>query len=232
MILICKLSLMSLLDWTDVGLTLSSYDSEAVRTMFVVSFIVWTYLPSLAIVVILLSFYAGTYSDLPGAATNDSTLLSWQRNLQKLLNDLPWIIFWQGRSVRNEIGKRLPDLEAREPYRSAAELLDFLYAVSGSPNTVSEAQSISMAIYRLEDFLSNITPAMTMSAVLEAYSATLVNQKIGGLTIERAEKVDRGALVDRKTMLPTSSGSRVTRPLGLILTSSGTVISKAKVRCS
>jgi hypothetical protein len=119
--------------------------------------------------------------------------------------------------------------EPRDPYRTAAELIDWLSresAATGYP----EVSAIIKAVYQLGQTLR--APEAEVRNCLEPLLARIRVAKIGDSAVARVECVRPGAILDPGTMAPLNYGARVTQPLGvLVYDSAGKLLGKAKVLC-
>jgi hypothetical protein len=119
--------------------------------------------------------------------------------------------------------------EARDPYRTAGELIDYLAresAVSG----YAEVNAVIKAVYQLGHALG--AREGDVVRCLEPLLARLKACKVGGSAVARVECIRQGALLDARTMAPLSYGARVSQPLGVVVyDGGGKVLGKAKVLC-
>jgi len=119
--------------------------------------------------------------------------------------------------------------EARDPYRTAGELIDYLARVSAASG-YAEVNGVIKAVYQLGNTLR--AREGDVERCLEPLLARLKACKVGTSAVARVEYVRPGALLDARTMAPVSYGARVTQPLGVIVyDGGGRVLSKAKVLC-
>jgi hypothetical protein len=119
--------------------------------------------------------------------------------------------------------------EPRDPYRSVAELVDWLARESPAKN-YAELSGIIKGVYQLGHSLRS--PEAEVRHSLEPLVARIKACNVGGSSIARVEWVRPGAILDPGTMAPLNYGARVTQPLGvLVYDGSGKVLGKAKVLC-
>jgi hypothetical protein len=119
--------------------------------------------------------------------------------------------------------------EVRDPYRTTAELIDWL-AGQSAVTGYAEVSGVIKAIYQLGDTLG--AAESDVQRCLEPLLARLKACKVGDSAVARVECVRSGTHVDSRTMATLNYGARVSQPLGVIVyDSSGKVLGKAKVLC-
>ena len=119
--------------------------------------------------------------------------------------------------------------EQRDPYRTVAELIDWL-ARQAAGTTYPEISGIIKGVYQLGNALR--APDGAVRDCLEPLIARVKAANVGGSPVARVECVRQGAMLDPGTMAPLNYGARVTQPLGvLVYDSDGKVLGKAKVLC-
>jgi hypothetical protein len=119
--------------------------------------------------------------------------------------------------------------EPRDPYRTVAELVDWL-ARESPAKTYAEVNGIIKGVYQLGHSLRS--PEDEVRHSLEPLIARVKACNVGGSPIARVEWVRPGTILDPGTMAPLNYGARVTQPLGvLVYDSAGKVLGKAKVLC-
>ncbi|MEW6741937.1 MAG: hypothetical protein AB1486_04180 [Planctomycetota bacterium] len=119
--------------------------------------------------------------------------------------------------------------EAHDRFSTVAQLLS-LVASEVKEITPTEAQDLAKHLYQLQQTLG--IPVARMNLVLQHLLAPLDGASYLGRPISRVVTMAPGTLVDRQTMWPLSSGTRVIQPLGVILfDADDRVISRAKVLC-
>jgi hypothetical protein len=119
--------------------------------------------------------------------------------------------------------------EPRDPYRNAAELVDWLAKESGGTG-YAEVCGVVKGVYQLGNALR--APEAEVRHCLEPLANRLRACDVGGCQVARVEYVQQGSLLDPGTMAPLNYGSRVTQPLGvLVYDGCGKVLGKAKVLC-
>jgi hypothetical protein len=119
--------------------------------------------------------------------------------------------------------------EQRDPYRTVAELIDWL-ARESAGTTYPEVSGIIKGVYQLGSALR--APDGAVSHCLEPLIARVKAANVGGSPVARVECVRQGAMLDPGTMAPLNYGARVIQPLGvLVYDSDGKVLGKAKVLC-
>jgi hypothetical protein len=120
--------------------------------------------------------------------------------------------------------------EQRDPYRTAAELIDWL-ARESSQTAYTELCGIVKGVYQLGHALRASDAAVR--DCLEPLLARLRAANSGGVAIARVECIQPGAILDPTTMAPLNYGARVKQPLGVLAyDAAGKVLGKAKVLCS
>jgi hypothetical protein len=119
--------------------------------------------------------------------------------------------------------------EARDPYRSVAELIDWLTRQAGAM-TYQEICELIKGVYQLGQSLR--APEADIQLCLEPLIARIKQANVGGSAVARVECVRPGTILDPGTMAPLNYGARVIQPLGvLVYDSAGKVLGKAKVLC-
>jgi len=119
--------------------------------------------------------------------------------------------------------------EPQDPYRSAAELVDWL-ARESAGSGYAEASGLIKGVYQLGHALR--APEAEVADCLAPLLARLRRAKVGGSPVARVECVRRGAMLDLGTMASLNYGARVTQPLGvLVYDAGGKMLGKAKVLC-
>jgi hypothetical protein len=119
--------------------------------------------------------------------------------------------------------------EQRDPYRTAAELIDWL-AKAAAMTDYHEVCGVIKGVYQLGHVLRS--PENEVQSCLEPLIARIKAANVGGTPVARVESIRPGALLDPGTMAPLNYGSRVKQPLGvLVYDVDGKVLGKAKVLC-
>jgi hypothetical protein len=119
--------------------------------------------------------------------------------------------------------------EPRDPYRSVAELIDWMSRESAATG-FAEVSGIVKAVYQLGQALR--APESEVRNCLEPLLARLRSARVGGSPVARVECVRPGAMLDPGTMAPLNYGARVTQPLGVLAyDAAGKLLGKAKVLC-
>jgi hypothetical protein len=119
--------------------------------------------------------------------------------------------------------------EPRDPYRTTAELIDWLARESAGIG-YTETSGLIKGVYQLGHALR--APETEVADCLAPLLARLRTAKVGGSPVARVECIRRGTMLDPGTMAPLNYGARVTQPLGvLVYDAGGKVLGKAKVLC-
>jgi hypothetical protein len=119
--------------------------------------------------------------------------------------------------------------EPQDPYRTAADLLDWL-GREASGTTYAEVCGLIKGVYQLGQSLR--APEGKVRHCLEPLLGRLTKANVGGSPVARVECILPGAMLDPGTMAPLNYGARVTQPLGvLVYDAAGKVLGKAKVLC-
>ncbi len=119
--------------------------------------------------------------------------------------------------------------EAKDPYRNAAELVDWLARQAGQ-TSYAEVCGLIKGVYQLGQTLR--CPERPVDECLGPLLGRLRACSVGGSPVGRVEFVRQGAMLNPDTMAAMNYGSRVSQPLGvLIYDPSGKVLGKAKVLC-
>jgi hypothetical protein len=119
--------------------------------------------------------------------------------------------------------------EPRDPYRTAAELIDWIASKSAAAD-YHEISGLIKGVYQLGHVLR--APEAEVRFCMEPLIARIKAATVGGSPVARVECVRPGAILDPGTMAPLNYGARVTQPLGVLLyDADGKVLGKAKVLC-
>jgi hypothetical protein len=118
----------------------------------------------------------------------------------------------------------LPDREPQDPYADLEEALGFIAGGPG-PGSLREMEHWLKGLFQLQKMFG--LPWEVVQANMETVLGRLIH---GGSDVSSFELVRPGALIDRNLMWPMGQGTRVARPLGVVLMNrEGRVISRAKV---
>lgn len=119
--------------------------------------------------------------------------------------------------------------EEHDNYRRVDELLRRIVGLAGQSD-LSHREELVKTIYQLQDSLAledDVTDRILTPIIRELMESSFLNSPIGAIETVRA-----GDYVDRATMWPLSSGTRVRQPLGVVIRDrQGKVLSRAKVFC-
>jgi hypothetical protein len=126
-------------------------------------------------------------------------------------------------------GIELKYRDKTDAYHNLDDLLQWLVRFP-KPEKLNQSDELIKALYQLQYTLSLSTNSM--NTIINTVSSDLQDMKVLSDTIAKVKIVNIGEIVDRKTMIPLTYGSRVQQPLGVIcFNAQGKVLSKAKVLC-
>ena len=156
--------------------------------------------------------------------------LSWQRKMVARIRADGNELFWLGHSPSKIMSASCRHLEGNEPYRNLFELWQWL-ANREMPENIQHAQAIIKALYQIEYSLNRYTPTACQKDTIVEFTRSIKGTCFDGICLDNIEYISTGELVDRTRMIPLTNGVRVVQPLGVVLVSNNTIVSKARVLC-